>query len=213
MAKTKAQVDTVRVGDRQQQLMEQLEKIFLAEGFRDLTGDELAARLKCSKRSLYQIAPSKQELFLLVLEKFLERIRRKGNRGVLEHEDPEKRLAAYMEPGVAETKVATRRFVEDIESFRPAALLLEAHQKERMNTLRDIVEDGIRRGKFRKLNAGLVAETYLAAIAKIDDPAFLRRNELSFSEAFAELFQIIAFGVFRSDAALNQGASRSEKKR
>lgn len=213
MPKTKAQVDTARVGDRQQRLLEQLEKIFLAEGFRDLTGDELAARLKCSKRSLYQIAPSKQELFLLVLEQFLERIRRKGNRGVLEHEDPEKRLAAYMEPGIVETRLASRRFVEDVESLRPAALLLESHQKERINTLRDIVEDGIRRGRFRKLNAGLVAETYLAGIERIDDPAFLRRNGLSFSEAFAELFQIIAFGVYRSDAAANEGAPTASRKR
>ena len=213
MPRKKSQVDAARVGDRQHQILEQLEKIFLAEGFRDLTGDDLAARLKCSKRSLYQIAPSKQELFLLVLEQFLERIRRKGNRGVLEHEDPEKRLAAYMEPGIAETRLVSRRFVEDVESFRPATLLLESHQKERMSTLRDIVEDGIRRGKFRKLNAGLVAETYLAGIAKIDDPDFLRRNGLSFSEAFAELFQVIAFGVFRGDAATNAGIAKPDRKR
>jgi AcrR family transcriptional regulator len=195
---TKSKVKPSRGEYRSQTLIAQLEKLFLEEGFRDLTVDEIAARLSCSKRSLYQIAPSKLEIFLRILDQFLDRIRRMGNRAVLEHDDPAARLAAYMEPGYIETKRASRRFVEDIQASKAALQLLEAHQRERMNTLRDIVDDGIRRDQFRKVNSLLVAEAYLAAIAKIDDPEFLRRAGLGFSEAFAELYQLIAYGVFRS---------------
>ena len=194
--------------DRRRTLIAQLEKLFLEEGFRDLTVDEIAAHLRCSKRSLYQIAPSKLELFLRILEQFLDRIRRMGSRAVLEHDDPAARLAAYMEPGYIETKRASRRFVEDIQASKPALQLLESHQRERMNTLRDIVDDGIRRDQFRKVNSFLVAEAYLAAIAKIDDPEFLRRAGLGFSEAFAELYRLIAYGVFRVEPDLKKAAKQ-----
>lgn len=185
--------------DRRTTLIAQLEEIFLTEGFRDLTVDDLAARLKCSKRSLYQLAGSKQELFVLILEQFLDRIRHLGNRGVLEHDDPEHRMAAYMEPGYVESKRASRRFVEDVRSLKAASLMLESHQRERMSTLRDIVEDGIRRGKFRKINSFLVAETYLATVARIDDPDFLRRANLGFGEALTTLFDFLAYGLFPRD--------------
>jgi hypothetical protein len=80
-----------------------------------------------------------------------------------------------------------------------------------MNTLRDIVDDGIRRDQFRKVNSFLVAEAYLAAIAKIDDPEFLRRAGLGFSEAFAELYQLIAYGVFRVEPDLKKTAKQRRR--
>jgi AcrR family transcriptional regulator len=193
---------------RRETLIARLEQIFLTEGFRDLTVDDLAARLKCSKRSLYQLAGSKQELFLLILEQFLDRIRHMGNRGALEHDNPERRIAAYMEPGYLESKKASRRFVEDVRSLRAAAMMLESHQRERMSTLRDIVEDGIRRGKFRRVNSFLVAEAYLAAIARIDDPEFLRRANLGFGEALTALFDFLAYGLFLRDRDAKAGAER-----
>lgn len=205
---TKPKRSIARAADRRGILIGQLERIFLEEGFRDLTVDDLAARLKCSKRSLYQMAGSKQELFLLILEQFLDRIRHLGNRGALEHDDPELRVAAYMEPGYLESRRASRRFVEDIRSFRAAALMLESHQRERMATLRDIVEDGIRRGKFRKVNSFLVAEAYLATIAKIDDPEFLRRADLGFGEALTALFDFLAYGLFQRDQPPKPPGSR-----
>ena len=64
--------------DRQKELLADLEALFFASGFRTVTVDEIATRLKCSKRTLYEIAPSKQELFVLVIESWLDRIRHQG---------------------------------------------------------------------------------------------------------------------------------------
>jgi AcrR family transcriptional regulator len=187
----------VRLSERHQRLLAELEVIFLAEGFRQLTIDKLAERLKCSKRTIYEIAPTKQELFLVVVERWLAQVRHEGNLGAFQHDDPEKRIAAYMEPGYSGSTRASGPFIEDIQSFRPALILLQAHQRERMNVLRDIVEEGIQRGRFRSLHAGLVAGIYLAAIAKINEPEFLRPFDMHFSGALEELFQLMAFGLFK----------------
>ena len=181
--------------ERHRDIAEALEKVFLEEGFRDVTVGDLAARIKCSKRTLYEIAPSKQELFVLIVERWLDRIRHLGWAGALEHDDPEKRIIAYLEPGVSQSRLASRRFLKDLQSFRPAYLILEAHQRERTSVLRDIVEDGIRRGRFRKLHAPLVAEVFLAAVGRMNEPDFLENAGISFSDAFSELYDLFLRGL------------------
>ncbi|MFD1190806.1 TetR/AcrR family transcriptional regulator [Phenylobacterium conjunctum] len=185
----------VRLTERHQRLVEEMEAIFLSEGFRDLTVNDLAARLRCSKRTLYELAPTKQEIVLLVMERWLARVRYMGSLAAAEKLDPADRMQAYLTPGVTESAMASSRFVEDVQSLRPATLLLEAHQRERINVLREIVENGVRSGRFRPVHAHLVAEMCLASIARFNQPEFLRDAGLSFSEAFSELYQILTEGL------------------
>ncbi|MBK8630602.1 MAG: TetR/AcrR family transcriptional regulator [Sphingomonadales bacterium] len=183
--------------DRQKELLADLEALFFASGFRTITVDEIAARLKCSKRTLYEIAPSKQELFVLVIESWLDRIRHKGWQGALKHDDPEQRMMAYLEPGVIETRAASRQFLADLQSYRPALTLLEAHQAQRTNVLMEIIEDGISRGRFKPFHSALVAEIFLAAVNRINEPAMLEQTGVEFSQAFDEFFRILTTGLFR----------------
>lgn len=183
--------------DRQKELLAELEALFFASGFRTITVDEIAARLKCSKRTLYEIAPSKQELFILVIESWLDRIRHLGWQGALKHDDPEQRVMAYLEPGVVESRPASRQFLADLQSYRPALALLEAHQAQRTNVLMEIIDDGIRRGRFKPFHSALVAEIFLAAVNRINEPTMLERTGVEFSQAFDELFRILTTGLFR----------------
>lgn len=190
-----------RTGERHDKLIADLELIFLEEGFRRCTINDLAARLKCSKRTLYEVAPSKQELALVVMERWLERIRHLGWMGALEHDDPAKRIEAYLSPGVSESRRASRQFLEDVQSFRPAMLMLESHQRERTQVLKEILEDGTRRGRFRGFHSQLVAEIFLASVGRINEPKLLDSAQLTFSEAFGEFFQLILHGILQETDA------------
>jgi AcrR family transcriptional regulator len=94
-------------GARQQELLDALEEIFEKEGFRKVTMAELAARLRCSRRTFYELAGSKEELFLRVLERLLGRIRRLGDEAAGELQDPGARLEAFLRPGFVETVQAS----------------------------------------------------------------------------------------------------------
>ena len=56
---------------RGSELLDALEDMVLREGFASLGVSAIANRLSCSKRTLYDLAPSKRELVLLVLDRFL----------------------------------------------------------------------------------------------------------------------------------------------
>ena len=64
---------TRRGAARHSELLDALVDLLLAEGFAHLTLDELAGRLRCSKRTLYALAGSKEQLVRAVVVHFFER--------------------------------------------------------------------------------------------------------------------------------------------
>jgi len=193
------QIKRTRRSVRREQVLDGLEAIFLKDGFRDVTVEELAGRLRCSRQTLYRIAPSKPELFLVVLDRFLARIREEGRVAATSSTDPMQRIEALLEPGITATVPVSRRFTEDVDGYEPARGMLAEHQRERMQLLREIVEDGIRRGEFTGFHSHLVAEVMVAAVGRVSRPDFLAEAGLSMSEAFAECSRLIRSGLARVD--------------
>ena len=128
----------MKVHSRRDEIIAGLEEIFLKEGFRQVRIEELASRLRCSRQTLYRLAPSKGELFLLVLDRFLARIREEGMEAASSDAEPGERIEAFLRPGIANTLNASRRFTEDVEGFEPGRRLLADHQRERIAQLRQV---------------------------------------------------------------------------
>ena len=189
-----------RKSRRRQALIEQLESIFLEEGFSSITVDEMAKRLRCSKRTLYEVAPTKQEIVLVVVDGWLSRIRRLGRMAALAQDGPQRRIFAYVRPGVTETKKAGRQFMQDMHDFEPSLNILRDHQRQRTEMLEEIIEDGIRQGRIRPCNVLLVAEFFLAAVGRINEPEVLDAVGVGFSEAFDELYNLIFYGLLVKDS-------------
>lgn len=187
-----------RLPERDEVLLGRLEEIFLQEGFRRIGVGDLARRLRCSRRTLYELAPSKQQLFLFVLDRFLQRIRVLGRERAMAEKDPAKQIEALLEPGITETRQASEAFSTDVAELAPARRLMDDHQRQRMRLLREIVEDGRRRGLFRGLHSTLVAEVMLAAVGRVRQPDFLHASQLTMSEAFAECSRLLRHGLLHS---------------
>ena len=98
---------------------------------------------------------------------------------------------------VVSRRSGLRRARQTGETLRERYLaLLEAHQAQRTNVLMEIIEDGVRRGRFKAFHSALVAEIFIAAVNRINEPAMLERSGVCFSQAFDELFRILTTGLF-----------------
>jgi AcrR family transcriptional regulator len=180
---------------RTQRLLDTLEDLFLKEGFRRVSIAALAARLRCSRRTLYQLAPSKQDLFLLVLDRFLARIRRLGDDAAEGTANLALRIEAYLAPGVRETARASNVFFGDIADLPQAKRMLDDHQRRRIGGIRRIIVDGRRRGVFRGFDPHLVAEVFTHAYRRVSQPDFLADAKLSMTEAYGELSRLLLHGL------------------
>ena len=64
------------LSDRQREILDALEALAMQDGFAELTMAQLAARVNCSLRTLYALAPRKDALLLMVIDRRLHRIGR-----------------------------------------------------------------------------------------------------------------------------------------
>jgi AcrR family transcriptional regulator len=192
---------TPRQPHRDDHALDSLEEIFLGEGVRRVSVGELARRLRCSRRTLYALAKSKQELFLLVVDRFLTRIRRLGDEAASARDDPAARIEAYLEPGIQQVARSTNLFFADIAALPPAKRMLEEHQRQRIEGLRRIVTAGMRRRMFRGLHPHLVADVLSLAYRRVSQPEFLATANLSMTEAYAEVGRLFLHGLLHPQAA------------
>src|ERR1700677_3482135 len=89
----------VNLTDRGREILDELGDIFLEEGFTHLTISDLAARLRCSRRTLYELAPNRTELVLVALSRRLRRIGRVAAQYVTTVQEPFELLTRFMLAG------------------------------------------------------------------------------------------------------------------
>ena len=199
---------------RREEILDELEEIFLKEGVRKITIRELAARLRCSRRTFYELADTKEELFLVVLDRLLSRIRALGDEALAEDSDPAEKLEAFLEPGFMETLHASTNFFGDIESIPAARKMMEEHQASRAEGVRTILERGVRAGRLRRIDPQLVTEIARVVSRRLKDPEFLRQASVSAGEAFRDWTDLLLHGLVsrKSDTRAGKGAPRRRRR-
>lgn len=186
-----------RGAKRREEILDQLERIFLTEGFRALTVGLLADRLRCSRSTLYGLAPTKEELFLLVEDRILRRVGRDARRSARACEDPGDRVSAFLAGTISSLQTVGSAFLDDVFAYSPARQLFDQHQRGAVSTLCQLIEAGIEAGAFKGVNPTLAAAALDAAVHRIRDPEFLRETGLAPSEAFAQVSQLLREGLVR----------------
>jgi AcrR family transcriptional regulator len=198
---------------RAERTLDALEEIFLREGFRRISVGDLAARLHCSRRTLYELASTKEDLFLLVVDSFLRRIRRRGDEEIRTQSEPASRIERYLAPGISESARASNLFFADVAGLPAAKRMLDEHQRMRMAGLREIIGDGAHHGIFRGFDAHLVAEVFSSAYRRVSQPDFLASANLSITEAYAELSRLLRHGLLHPDGRRDAGRRRPRGRR
>ena len=181
--------------DRQHQLLDELESVFLAEGFLHLTIGEMVARMRCSRRTIYSLAPSREELILVVVDRLLKRLGVEASAAADAQTDPWAAIEAYLERGVTTLARATPAFNEDVDSYLPTRHLYASHLNVALKVLGERIAAGVSSGFFRDVHPPLIAEILAYAAERIRRPEVLERSGLSGREALIEFGTLIRNGL------------------
>jgi len=176
-------------------LLDALEAIFLAEGYRAVTLRSLAKRLGCSYRKIYAVAETKEELFLKVSKRFFDKIVRDGWAQSNSSKALADRITDYLRVAINAATRTMPKFNEDIANLPAGRVIFDAHQEERIRGLAELVEEGIRKGEFEGFHSKLVAEVMITAVKRVRQPDFLATSDLTFSEALAEISRLVRLGL------------------
>jgi AcrR family transcriptional regulator len=98
-----------------------LTELFLAEGFAGLSTDAIAARLSCSKATLYSIARSRSALIEVVASGYFRDSGARAERAAVAATAPDSAVRAYLASISLDLRRASPSFIADLEAHPATA--------------------------------------------------------------------------------------------
>ncbi|MFD9127446.1 TetR/AcrR family transcriptional regulator [Kitasatospora sp. NPDC059571] len=188
---------TGRGAARRTELFEELVALLIAEGFAQLTLDDLAARLRCSKRTLYGLAGSKEQLVSAAVVHFFRRATARVETALAAEADPARQLAAYLGAVAAELAPVSARFFDDVAAFEPAAEVYERNTRAAARRVRQLIDEGVAAGAFREVHVAFAADVITSVMVRIQQRQVAASTGLADAEAYAHLAELLMHGLAR----------------
>jgi AcrR family transcriptional regulator len=180
---------------RQDEIFRGLLALYLRRGFSDLTIEETAAELRCSKSTIYALADSREQLVRSAVVFFFRNAAEHIERKVAHEEDPVRRVTAYLQAVAEELRPASTAFMEDVAAFAPAREVYELNTRIAAGRVRELIEDGVRAGAFRDVPSVFVSEAVTVVMVAIQHREFAKVTGLTDAEAYSELAKLLINGV------------------
>ncbi|HQP91069.1 MAG TPA: TetR/AcrR family transcriptional regulator [Candidatus Omnitrophota bacterium] len=165
-------------------------------GYRKVTMDEIAQDLAMSKNTIYLYFRSKVDIAKALFDRLKKRINERQGRIEKENKDPldvisknilffQKELSPWFDHFLKDIKLELPDVWRDFTDYR----------KDKIFEIKDLIEKGIKKGVFRKINSSLAVRVYLGAVESIINPDILEEEQISFQEALDTVLNIWSFGI------------------
>lgn len=188
---------TGRGAARRSELFDDLVELLLGEGFGQVTLDDLAARLRCSKRTLYGIAGSKEQLVRAAVVHFFRRATARVEAALAAESTPAARLSGYLHAVSAELAPASPRFFDDVAAFQPAAEVYERNTRAAAHRVRQLIDEGVAAGAFREVHVAFAADVITSVMVRIQRRQVAGSTGLADAQAYGHLAELLLHGLAR----------------
>jgi AcrR family transcriptional regulator len=186
---------------RRDEVLDELVDLFLAEGFRGFGIGDLAARLRCSRSTLYLVAPSKEQVVLAAVRAFFRRAAERIEAVVAAEPDPGARLHTYLSAVAAELAPASAAFHADLAAHPPAAEVYADNTRRAARRVQQLVTLGVESGRMRPVDAALVGATVAEVMTAIQRGRIAAATGLDDAAAYAGLADLVVQGLAPHDTA------------
>lgn len=177
------------------QLLDELIDLFLAEGFLEFGIGDLAARLRCSRTTIYRVAETKEQVVLAAVRGFFRRATARIEAQVAAQPDPGARLAVYLTAVAAELAPASERFYADLQAYTPAAEIYQDNTRLAARRVQTLVTEGARAGVLRAVDAAFVGAAVAQVMSGIQRGEIGAATGLADAEAYRRLADLVVHGL------------------
>ena len=160
------------------------------------TMNDLAKRLKISKRSLYENFPSKQDLIDSILTILLSNLE-KQEKEIYQTQMPIiDKLKALLSILPYEAETFDKHIYEDLKTTFPEQWKkVELSRKIRMERIEKVLKVGIDAGIIRNINIYVLQEILKTSFDAFTTYRFLNSNNLTYKDAINAMLDILIHGL------------------
>ena len=185
---------------KQQKWLGEVLPYFYKNGMRKPTMDDIAEYLNLSKATIYNYYSSKEDLIhdalwfkLVELQKFRD----------LLFDDSVEFTERYYKGArffTTSLKGMSALYLEDLKNYFPKTWAdVDLFREKSVENIKTYYQAGINKGVFRDFNVDMMAETDLFFFDMMIDAKFLRKNNITVEEAFAQYFKMKFYGVLAAE--------------
>ena len=145
-----------QLGKRHLEVMDELERI-LDQGKSFSTMSDLAKKLKISLRTLYEIAPSKEELIVTTVDRVLKKHGKIAVDAMNTHSSPIKKLESFLT--VANQAVGPRfeRFKLSLSNLNSSKPMVDYHEQYITNLIKNLLDEARIQNEIKEIDTQATA--------------------------------------------------------
>lgn len=192
-------VNKARINNKEQKeaWVRKLLPIYIKNGLKRFTMDDIAGRLEISKTTLYKHFRSREEILQLALEVKLGDIGSFKEDLFNEKRPFMDRYFNAMQTFFREISGISTEFLAELKYTYPEIWKkVDFFREYAGNLLKIFYHHGIEQGYFHKINPTILVMNDKLFFQTISDPDFLKENKLSMQDAFHDYFKLRCYGLF-----------------
>ena len=145
-----------QIGKRHLEVMDELESM-LDQGKSFSTMSDLAKKLKISLRTLYEIAPSKEELIVTTVDRVLKKHGKIAMDAMNTHSSPIKKLESFLT--VANQAVGPRfeRFTLSLSSLNSSKAMVDYHEQYITDLIKNLLDEARIKNEIKEIDTQATA--------------------------------------------------------
>ncbi|GGM41036.1 TetR family transcriptional regulator [Dactylosporangium sucinum] len=176
---------------RRAELLDQLRDLFLAKGFAAFSIGDLTDHLRCSRTTLYAVAPSKEQIVLAVVRSYFRGAAERIEARVSAAGGPRDRLAVYLDAVAAELQPVSAEFFADLAGFGPGNDIYQENTRFAARRVQRLVVEGVDAGELRPVDASFVGAAAAQVMGAIQRGEIQAGTGLDAAEAYRQLADLV----------------------
>jgi len=139
------------ITDKHKQVIDKLE-LMLEKGIPDLTMSELAAKLKVSLRTLYEIAPSKDHLIRMTVNRILMKLGKEALDIIAEIDSPLEKLKKYLQHANQAVGPRFKVYLQNLGNNIQSKEMIDYHEDYITSYTKELLDDAIAQNEIKTID-------------------------------------------------------------
>jgi len=190
-------------GDKRMQIIRAAVKVFSRKGFHEAKVEEIAQLADVGKGTVYEYFSSKselfQEMFKTGMEFYLNSLTNELKPGLLCREKLERIARLHFRFIIRYRDLAKVTMTEHTYFDEDFRRWIWENRSRKIELLKQIIEEGIARGEFRKVNSRAAAVCFIGSLGASFSPLVINGGKYSYKKLVEPVLDIVLNGLLAND--------------